>query len=458
MTYAIIQDNAEGVQYYGPAREFWAYKGPEAMLAGPYETGKTFVALGKLHALLSKYENARALMVRKTYQSLVQSAIVTYENKVLPIKPKKPNAPIKVYGGERPEFYDYPNGSRLVCGGLDNADKVLSAEYDFIYVNQAEELTLDDWEKLTGRATGRAGNTPYTQVFGDCNPGPPTHWIKNRIRLRLFEQRHEHNPNLYNQETGEITEQGQRTMDTLNALTGLRYKRGRQGLWVSQEGQVYDDFDQEKHVINPFPIPLEWARYRVIDFGYTNPFVCQWWARDHDGRLYLYREIYMTHRTVKVHAAQIKKLSLGEHYVATIADHDAEDRATLAENGIKTVAAKKDISPGIQAVQERLKTAGDGKPRLYVFKDCLVEPDRELYREYPGDTQPTNTEQEFGSYVWPDGKDGKPQKEVPIDAYNHGMDAMRYLVMQLEQPVKKTGKRMRRTGFWGGGQESSRRR
>jgi len=433
VSYAVIQDNTQGVKFYGPARDFWAYKGAEAMLSGPYETGKTYAALNKLHALLCKYPNARALMVRKTYKSLVQSAVVTYENKVLPMSPDNPDSGVKKYGGERPDFYVYPNGSRLVCGGLDNADKVLSAEYDFIYVNQAEEITLDAWEKLTGRATGRAGNSPYTQVFGDCNPDVPTHWIKNRSRLRLFDQRHEHNPNLFNQITGLITEQGKRTMETLDALTGLRKKRGRFGLWVAAEGQVYENFDPETHVIDPIPIRGDWSRFRAIDFGYTNPFVCQWWAMDHDGRLYLYREIYMTQRTVKQHAEQIKALSGNEEYLFTVADHDAEDRATLRENGISTIAAKKDISPGLQAVSERLKVAGDGKPRLYIMRDSLVEADKVLYREYPGDTQPVNTEQEFVSYVWPDGADGKPNKEVPMDMYNHGMDSMRYLVMAVNK-------------------------
>jgi hypothetical protein len=144
----------------------------------------------------------------------------------------------------------------------------------------------------------------------------------------------------------------------------------------------------------------------------------------------------MTHRTVKVHAEQINRLSEGEFFEATIADHDAEDRATLLESGIRTVGAKKEISVGIQAVQERLKIQGDNKPRLFILQDSLVEADHELYREYPGDTQPVNTEQEFSSYVWPDGKDGKPNKEVPVDAYNHGMDSMRYMVMAIGQPRK----------------------
>jgi predicted transcriptional regulator len=39
-----------------------------------------------------------------------------------------------------------------------------------------------------------------------------------------------------------------------------------------------------------------------VDFGYTNPFVMQWWAEDPDGRLYLYREIYRTRRLVEDHA------------------------------------------------------------------------------------------------------------------------------------------------------------
>ncbi len=432
MTFAVIQDT-QHPKLYGDAGQFWAYKGPEAMLSGPYETGKTFAALTKLHALLCKYPNSRALMVRKTYTSLVQSAVVTYEKKVLPYPPEDARSGVQKYGGERPEFYTYPNGARLVVAGLDKADKVLSAEYDFIYVNQAEECTLDDWEKLTGRATGRAGNAPYTQVFGDCNPDVPTHWIKNRSRLKLFDQRHEHNPTLFNQVTGEITEQGKKTMETLDALTGLRYKRGRQGLWVGAEGQVYESFDPDIHVIDPFPIPKGWSRYRAIDFGYTNPFVCQWWAVDHDGRLYLYREIYMTKRTVNVHSDQIKRLSEGEQYLFTVSDHDAEDRATLSENDISTIPAVKDISRGLQAVEERLKVQGNGKPRLFIMKDALVEADPVLYREYPGDTQPVNTEQEFGSYVWPDGKDGKPNKEEPLDIYNHGMDAMRYMVMALDK-------------------------
>jgi len=426
MTYIAVSKQAP--KLYGAAQKAWKYKGPEVILTGPYETGKTFAALYKLHSLLCVFPKAQAVMVRKTYKSIVGSAVVSYENKVLPVPPSHPKAPVKSYGGTKPEFYQYPNGSRLHVGGLDNPDKFLSAEYDFIYVNQAEETSLDDWEKLTGRATGRSGNTPYTQVLADCNPDVPTHWILARQRLQKLESRHKDNPMLWDHEREEWTAQGRKSIETLDALTGVRYKRGRLGLWVAAEGQVYEGYDPAIHLIDRFEIPKGWRRFRVIDFGYRNPFVCQWWALDGDDRLYRYREMYMTGRTVTVHAKKINELSAGETYEATICDHDAEDRATLAENGIETEAASKPVKRGIEKVEERLKVDATGKPAIYFLRDSLVEVDESLRTDH----KPTCTEEEFPSYVWPKGKDGQPEKEEPVKENDHGQDSMRYMVMKLD--------------------------
>lgn len=431
MTYIAVTQDAP--KFYGAAIDFWQYKGQEVILAGPFETGKTFAALYKLHALLSVFPRSRALAVRETYKSIKTSALVTYEEKVLPVPPTHPKSAIEKYGGESPEFYAYPNGSRLTIGGMDNADKFLSAEFDFIYVNQAEGIQLDDWEKLTGRATGRAGNAPFTQIMGDCNPGPPTHWIKKRPALKLFESRHEDNPTLYDHALNEWTAQGLKTLAILDSLTGVRKQRGRYGLWVAAEGQVYD-YDP---VIHQVQYRREWdsrPKYRVIDFGYNNPFVCQWWVEDFDGRLIMYREVYMTGRTVRRHAEQINALTGRERIVATICDHDAEDRATLHENGIRTVPADKRITVGIEKVQERLAKKGNGKSGLSFVPGALVEVDSEL----DGKFQPTCTEDEFAMYTYPIGVDGKPVKEFPIDMYNHGMDCVRYMVMHLD------GKKQRR--------------
>ena len=67
--------------------------------------------------------------------------------------------------------------------------------------------------------------------------------------------------------------------------------------------------EQTIHVIDPFPIPSYWRRFRVVDFRYTNPFVCQWWAVDQDGRMYRYRKIYAQQAHGKVHAARSTNLA-----------------------------------------------------------------------------------------------------------------------------------------------------
>jgi len=428
----------QGFQPYGGGLALWKCKDPEVIINGPAETGKTRTALEKLDALMWKYPGAQAIIVRKTYKSLKTSVLLTYERKVLgawdplanngrgAFDPRK--TPIVKLGGEHVEAYLYPNGSRVFLGGMDVPDKVLSSEWDVVYVNQAEELTLNDWEIISTRTTGRAGNMPYAQMIADCNPGHPTHWIRSRGRLTLIESRHEDNPVLFDQKTHKITEQGTRSLAVLDALTGVRYRRLRLGQWAAAEGAVYEDFDRAVHLIDPFPIPDDWTRIRAIDFGYTNPFCCQWWAIDGDYRMYLYREIYMSRLLVEDAAVIINRLSESESIYATVADHDAEDRATLERHGIPTVPAMKAVSPGIQAVQSRLRKAGDGKPRLFIFRGALVEVDQTLRDVH----KPLCTDEEFDSYIWRPTKDGTPNKEDPLKKDDHGMDTMRYAVCLVD--------------------------
>lgn len=439
MTAAVIVISKKGFTAYGAARDAFYDTSPEIMLSGPYDTGKTLTLLHKLNVLLGMFPRSRALMTRKTYTSLKSSCVITWDKKIHCNQfDENPGVyPIKKIGGENPQAYIYPNGSRLDLGGMDNPAKTLSTEYDYIYVNQAEELNEDEWQALTRAASGRSGNTPYTQVMGDCNPDVPGHWILTRKRIRLYESRHEDNPTIFErdddgQPTGNYAPGGRGRIEALDAMTGVRYKRGRLGLWVGREGQVYENFDPAIHVLDRFDIPPAWPRYRSIDFGYTNPFSCSWWALDNDGRLYRYRQIYMSGRTVKVHAAQINELSKGERISATVADHDAEDRATLRENGIMTIAADKRISVGIEKIEERLKKAGDGKPRIFFLRDSLVEVDQSLKDK----RHPLDTVDEFASYVWPEAKDGRPIKEVPVDMFNHGLDETRYMVMHFDAAIK----------------------
>lgn len=410
---------------FGGVREFVNYRGPEAIIHGPAETGKTIGALYKLHIAATTYPKASIVIARKTLSSTYSTVLQTLQNKVL-----YDGCGAVPYGGNKPEWFDYPaNGARIWITGLDKSSKVLSAEHDIIYVNQVEELELGDWETLTTRTTGRAGNMPYSQTIGDANPAWPTHWMYERESLKMFYSRHQENPMLFDQVTGEITEQGKHTMGVLQALTGLRRIRLLDGKAAQAEGVIYEEWYPAIHLIDRFEIPDDWLRFRVVDFGHTNPFVCQWWAVDYDGRMYLYREIYHTGRTVKTHSKQINEHSEGERITATVCDHDAEDRATLAENGIPNLAAQKSVSVGIDKVKDRLKVASDKRPRLYLLRDSLVEIDQSLKEAH----KPTCTEEEWPSYVWANHK----TKEQPRKEDDHGMDTTRYGVMYQDSGKKR---------------------
>ena len=391
-------------------------------MSGPAGTGKSQSILHKIHRLALQYPGSRHLILRKTRSSLTDSGLVTMETRVM----GEENPICNTVQRSNRHSYVYPNGSEIVTGGMDKPTRLFSTDYDTVYVQECNELALDEWESLL-RAL-RNYRMPYQQLIGDCNPDSPKHWLYQRAqdgRTDMRHCRHEHNPMLHDGDNW--TPAGIDYIAKLERLTGVRYKRLRLGLWVAAEGTVYE-FDPSIHLLDQSDIPKEWRRFRSIDFGYTNPFVCQWWAADPDGRLYLYREIYQTRRLVEDHAREILRLSEGETYDYTVADHDAEDRATLDRYGVHTVRAHKDVSPGIQQVQTRLKLAGDGKPRLYVLRDSLVERDEHLAEA----KQPLSTLEEFDMYAWPKDQAGKSIKEQPVKQHDHGLDALRYLVASLD--------------------------
>ena len=426
----------------GSAAQLFSSRAGEILLSGAAGTGKSRACLEKLHAVALKYPGMRGLICRKTATSLGSTALVTFRE--FAAKEALGSGEVRFYGGSQQEAaaYRYANGSAIVVGGMDKASRIMSSEYDCIYVQEATELVEDDWEALTTRL--RNGKMPYQQLMADCNPGAPQHWLNQRCMRGacvMVPCRHEDNPRLW--DGAGWTTEGLAYIARLEALTGVRYQRLRRGLWAAAEGLVYDGFDPaihfHPHIGHP---PNDWARYLSVDFGYRNPFTCQWWAIDHDGRAYMYREIYMTERLVEDHARTIAanmktKGGAEPEPTAVICDHDAEDRATLERHlGRTTVPANKTVSEGIQAVAARLRVREDGKPGLYICRDALIERDHAL----DDARKPCCAADEVLEYIWDPAqfqshssvRSGNTVRETPLKQNDHGMDAMRYLVAQLD--------------------------
>lgn len=437
-----VTEIVETYTAYGNISNLFTCTHPEIILGGPAGTGKSRGNLEYLNYWATEYAGCRLLMVRKTRRSLTESGMVTLDQKVL-------HPAQGVHFVSSMQQYQYPNGSIIAVGGLDKPSKIMSSDWDIIYAQEAIELSDEDWDMCSIRC--RNGKLPVQQLIGDCNPGPSTHWLKQRSTvggLLMMETRHEDNPVLFNR-NNTMTPEGERYLARLDRLTGVRYLRYRKGLWVSAEGMVYEDsWNPALNIIPRESIPKEWPRYLAIDFGFTHPFVCLWGAIDPDGRLIIYRQLYKTKRLVEDHAKDIAIASGWFHLLPKqhpkykekpaewadplpreiICDHDAEDRATLERHlKLYTSPAKKTVSDGIQAVAARFRPAGDGQPRLKIMRDSLIERDQDLSEG----KQPTCLEDEPESYVW-DMRQGMKKGEQPVKESDHALDCVRYLVASLD--------------------------
>lgn len=419
------------VELRGAARKFLTDKSPEIGMVGSAGTGKTVGGLWKAHLASLKYPNCRTLLARKEATSLTATTIQGFERTVLPDALRL--GLVRFYGGSsrQPPAYLYQNGSTITLAGLDKPERIMSAEFDRILVDEATDITYDSYQLLLSRLRGKAA--PYRQIGLLCNPQHPTHWIKERAdagKLNLLTSRHVDNPRFFHR-NGNPTPAGAEYMSRLGTLTGVRRLRLLEGIWAAAEGVIYENFDAGLHVVDPFPVPWTWRRIWSVDFGYTHPFVWQDWALDGDGRAYLVRQIHMTGRLVEDHCQEIKRLALSSpDPSAIVCDHDAEDRATFERHmGLGTVPAEKAVSAGIEAVKSRLKIAGDGRPRLMIFRDALVEKDQTLVdRKLPFDLVT-----EMPGYIWaPEPAAADRKREIPVKKNDDSCDAARYAVAEMD--------------------------
>jgi PBSX family phage terminase large subunit len=401
------------VQYWprGASAELFRHHEPEVVLSGPAGTGKTFGCLWRLHLAALKYPGMRALMVRKTQEDLTASAVVTYRERVL----ASGEWGVQPFGGSRfkPAAFIYPNGSMLMVGGLDKADKVMSRDYDLVYVNEAWEIDEDAWQKLTTRVNRPGKVMPYNQVFGDTNPQGPGHWIYKRChqakKTTMLWSKHEDNPELWDAAAQEWTEDGLAYLATLANLSGHLRDRLLEGRWVAADGAVYPLFDRQTHVKR---VDCDgWATILGLDVGTRNP-TALGTIRFAGDRIHVEREVYQsglgTDEIVDAVAEEYERS--GALYV--VVDPSAAGIiVSLQKRGVKCRKATNDVQEGIRAVTSALP-------------DLTIDPSCE------------HTIDEHEGYHYP-AKKTETERDAPVKADDHTCDMLRYVVVDLAKPKRK---------------------
>lgn len=336
--------------------------------------------------------------------------------------------------------------SRIRLGGMDKPRSLYSTQWNWVYWNEMQEGMLSKWVGLQ-RGIRRRG-TPFHVLMGDCNPEDEHHWAIVRVRDqgRLYRMRavFEDNPT--------ITPEYIHRLDVSLKGTVL-HKRLFQGLWVKQEGLVWENYDPDVHRIHgrlfkdgeiwffETDVPqIGTARIRWFlaakDFGYDDPGCLQVYAFDYERRAYRVAEIYRRKWGVEDWAGAVERLYKKYEFFRLACDHRPEmislfnDRlSAIGGRRVGKVAkrwSKKrhmDEMAGIDRVREELKERPDGTRGLYLLKDAFPEGmDKELGEL----SRPRSLEQEITAYSYPVLEDGEISKDKPDPTcVDHACDTLR---------------------------------
>lgn len=298
-------------------------------------------------------------------------------------------------------------------------EKFQGTSLDFVWFD--EEPPYDIYIECKMRVIDRCG-----QIFGTMTPLKGLTWVYDEIYINEKNDPDiwhtfmtwQDNPFLASEEIQKLYE-----CMSKDELESRCY-----GKFVGHSGGVYNEFDENVHVIEPFAVPYEWYDNISIDPGLNNPLSAHWYAVDFDGNVFVIAEHYQAQKDIIFHSQKIKEIcdNLNWHrkngYINALIDSAASQR-TLAstksvadlfyDNGILVnTNVNKDVFSGIQRVKSYFKNA-NGKARLFIFKNC------------------TNMIREIKTYRWGDG-------DNPIKKDDHAVDELRYYIMS--KPENKEAK------------------
>lgn len=71
------------------------------------------------------------------------------------------------------------------------------------------------------------------------------------------------------------------------------YKAWWLGRWDINIGAFLEGaWQPDKHIVKPFPIPTQWKVWQSMDWGYGKPYAVLWFAKDPEGKTFIWRELY----------------------------------------------------------------------------------------------------------------------------------------------------------------------
>lgn len=299
------------------------------------------------------------------------------------------------------------------------------ASYNCIVVEEADEIPEEDFMQLDDSLRTVKGDIVIVLLL---NPPPKSHWI-----VRRWFDLHDHPeakgfyiPTLKKDITNTIflstNYRDNEANMSLDSMQNYRaYKETKPDYyWNTIEGlvpetvrgRIYKNWEQ----IDKIPFNARLVR-RGLDLGYTNDPTALVDVYEYDGGYILDERLYKTGYKNRQIADFI--LSLDEPDTLVIGD-SSEPKSVdeLDERGVTILGAKKQ------------KENEAGTKKSYLNWSIEIVQDKKIRVT----KRSKHLWEEHENYTWMEDKEGNVIN-VPIDAWNHALDAVRYALVSLEKPI-----------------------
>ncbi len=385
----------------------------------------TTMALRSIKRMM-EYPDANMLVVRKVFRTLKDSCFTQLKWATQRLKV----AHLWEFRESPLEMTYTPTGQKIYFRGLDDPLKItsitvprgylcwlwieeayeISNEADFDMLNESirgdiTQLSLFDAEEPPDAPIGR-GRKLFKQTTLTFNPWNERHWLKARFFDRV-------SPDVFTLTTNYLCNKWLDAVDRANfeymrEHNPARYRVAGLGEWGIVEGLIYTDWVEED--FNPADIRRMSGVRAVfgLDFGYTNdPSTLFCGLIDQQTKtLYVYDEMYEKGLSNEAIYNHIQVMGYArERIVADSAEPKSIDRLrSLGMSRIvPAVKGPDSVAAGIDFLQDY---------HFVVHPRCV------------------NFITELGNYSWGTDRQGK-KLNVPVDDFNHLMDAMRYAVRDM---------------------------
>lgn len=391
--------------------EFWNFKGRYVACKGSRASKKSKTAALWIISHIIQYPEANAIYIRKTERTLKDSC---YSDCKWAIHRMGLDdwfvcrlSPLKI------EYR--PTGQRILFRGCDDPLKLTSISVPkgflcWAVFEEAYEINKEsDFDMIDESIRGEVPDGYFKRVFVLLNPWSEKHWIKKRFfdtpdndnKLSLTT----------NYKCNEwLTEDDIRIFEDMKQRNPRRYAVAGLGGWGVADGLIYENWKEETFDVNEISKRSGVVSAFGLDFGYTNDptaFFCGLLDIENK-QIYVFDEIYEKAMSNKKIAETIRSMGYGkERIIADSAEPKSIDELKALGIRAKGAAKGKDsIKNGIQWIQNF---------EIIIHPKCV------------------NFITEISNYTWAEDKFGT-KLNVPVDDFNHLMDAMRYA---LERYIAK---------------------